>query len=413
MKIALICTGTELLKGSCCNSDLAFAGSRLTGCGMPPVMEICVGDRPAELVAALGNALACADILLISGGLGPTRDDITLATVARFFGVELYEHPELKAKVETLWAQRHSGRCPGNQYKQAQLPVGGRYFANSAGVASGIGFDVDYKSKPRHIYLLPGPPGEFETVFADGILPELCRLRENFCFTDGFFVCGMGETVVANRVEPLLEGLPLEIAYTAQPGGTKIFLSGEKDVVNAALVSARAALGGAALPQGVFAVPEYLLELLGKQGETFGCAESCTGGLVADSIVNLPGASAVFKGGIVAYANDIKERVLAVDPEILQNHGAVSPECAAAMAEGACRTLNCSCAVSTTGIAGPDGGSAEKPVGLVYVAAVYRGITSVKELRLRGSRRMIRERAAAQALQLLCGLMGGNGENVC
>ena len=167
------------------------------------------------------------------------------------------------------------------------------------------------------------------------------------------------------------------------------------------------------MPHWLQPVPEYLHELLGKKGETFGCAESCTGGLVADSIVNLPGASAVFKGGIVAYANEVKERVLAVSPEILQNHGAVSPECAVAMAEGACRTLDCSCAVSTTGIAGPDGGSAEKPVGLVYIAAVYRGVTAVKELRLRGSRRMIRERAAAQALQLLCGLAGGNGENVC
>lgn len=413
MKIALICTGTELLKGSCCNTDLAFAGSRLTGCGIPPVLEISVGDRPAELAAALGSALDCADTVVISGGLGPTRDDITLETVARFFGLELEENCELKDKVEKCWAQRHDSRCPRNQYKQAMLPRGGRYFANSAGVASGIGFDVEYDRKLRHIYLLPGPPGEFETVFAGGILPELCRMRENFCCTDGFFVCGMGETLVAKQVEARLKDFPVEIAYTAQPGGTKLFLSGEKAVVDAALLTARAAVGSAALPPGIFSLPEYLLDILQQNGDSFGCAESCTGGLVADLMVNLPGASAVFKGGVVAYANEVKERVLGVAPEILAVHGAVSSECAAAMAEGAGRILQCSCAVSTTGIAGPDGGSAEKPVGLVYVGAVYHGATAVKKLNLRGNRRMIRERAAIQALLLLRELICGHGENVC
>ena len=149
MKTAFVCTGTELLKGSCCNTDLCFAGAQLTAYGMPPVLEICVGDRPAELVTALGSALAVADTVLISGGLGPTRDDITLETVARFFGLELYEHPDLKSKVEACWAQRHGSRCPKHQYKQALLPAGGRYFDNPAGVASGIGFEVVYKVNER------------------------------------------------------------------------------------------------------------------------------------------------------------------------------------------------------------------------------------------------------------------------
>ena len=414
MSIAIICTGTELLKGSCCNTDLAFAGANLTAAGMPPVLELTVGDHRDELVFALGTALKCADTVIVSGGLGPTRDDITLETIAAFFGLELIIEPELQKKVEFCWAQRHNSRCPKIQYKQAMIPVGGRYFDNSAGVASGIGIDLVYDRQMRHIYILPGPPGEFETVFASGVLPELCARREKQLFTAGFFVCGIGETQVAKAVEPLLTSLPLEIAYTAQSGGTKLFLSGnDETVVIAALEQCRNAIGSAALPIGSFSLPEYLIETLTARGETFACAESCTGGPVADAFVSIPGASSCFLGGVAAYANKVKETVLNVPSEILQRVGAVSSECAEAMAKGVCAALGSDCAVSTTGIAGPDGGTPEKPVGLVYVGATYHGVTAVRELRLRGNRRMVRERAVAQALILLKELLEGCGGDLC
>jgi nicotinamide-nucleotide amidase len=414
MKIALVCTGTELLKGSCCNTDLAFAGSRLAEVGIPPVLEISVGDHADELIFALSAALKCADTILLSGGLGPTKDDITLETVARFFALKLTVVPELQNKVENLWAQRHGGRCPKHQYKQAMIPEGARYFDNPNGVASGIGFEIEYAGKLRHVYLLPGPPGEFETVFTSGVLPDLCSLQDSHCYTAGFLVCGKGETMVAKCAEPLLENLPVEIAYTAQPGGTKFFLSGENEqIVTAALEIVRGALGDAALPIGEYSLPEYLVKILTGQQKTFGCAESCTGGLVADALVNVSGASACFKGGIVAYANAVKETLLNVPSAVLTEHGAVSRECAEAMARGVCHALQCDCAISTTGIAGPEGGTPEKPVGLVYVGAVCNGICAVKELRWRGSRRMIRERAVAQALLLLKELLDGRGDNLC
>ncbi|MBR2344426.1 MAG: CinA family nicotinamide mononucleotide deamidase-related protein [Lentisphaeria bacterium] len=413
MKIALICTGTELLKGSCYNTDLAFAGKKLTEAGIPPVLEICVGDHADELVFAMSSALKVADTILLSGGLGPTADDITLETVARFFDLELVIEPELQQKVETLWAQRHGGRCPKHQYKQAMLPVGAKYFANPVGVASGIGIQLDYAGSRRNVFLLPGPPGEFEAVFSSGILPELRKLQDTSYFTAGFFVCGKGETIVAKCAEPLLKDIPVEIAYTAKNGGTGFFLSGEHDTVVNALEKVRSVLGNAALPIGEYSLPEYLIKMLIQRKAALGCAESCTGGMVADSLVSVPGASECFKGGIVAYANEVKELLLQVPADILRDHGAVSPECAEAMARGVCAALKCDCAVSTTGIAGPGGGTPDKPVGLVYVSAVYNGLTAVRELHLRGNRRMIRERAVAQALLLLKELLDGCGEHLC
>ncbi len=406
MSIAVICTGTELLKGGCCNTNMHLLGSKLAAHALPPVMELSIGDHAGELCYAISCALKVADTIIISGGLGPTADDITLHTVNRFFGTELEEVPALKEKVEKLWALRHNSRCPKFQYKQAQIIRGGRYFDNPAGVASGISFDVEYGSRNRHIYLLPGPPAEFETVLNNGMLDEIVSHAPEKLFTSGFFIYGMGEVMVAKTVEPLLEQLPLEVAYTAMPGGTKLFLSGKDELLLAAAIGkCRQAIGKNALEVNCFDLPSALLKKLAAGKLTFGCAESCTGGMVANAIVSLPGASAVFQGGIVSYANQVKNNLLEVPENILASVGAVSAECAEYMAKGACKALNSDCSVSTTGIAGPDGGTPEKPVGLVYVAACVKGVCAVRELHLRGNRQMIRERAVAGALQLLWELL--------
>lgn len=414
MPIAIICTGTELLKGGCCNTDLYFAGAELARHAMPPVMEICIGDHPQELCCALADSLKQADILIISGGLGPTTDDITLETVARFFGVKTIEVPELKEKVRKCWAMRHNSRCPEFQYKQAMIVENGKYFDNPAGVASGIGFQVEYNKKLRRIFLLPGPPAEFETVFHNGVLDEIITASDKKTYTSGFFICGIGEVMTAKTVEPMFTGLPLEIAYTAAPAGTKLFLSSEDpQLLDAAVQKAKETFGPAALDRDCFDLPAALLRKLSAAGLTLGCAESCTGGIIADTIVSIPGASDVFKGGIISYANSVKINTLGVSEEIIAGVGAVSADCASAMVQGACRVLGCNCAVSTTGIAGPDGGTPEKPVGLVYVAASVNGLSTVKELRLHGNRKMIRERAAANALQLLWQLLNAPENAVC
>lgn len=414
MSIAVICTGTELLKGGCCNTNMQHLGAKLAELAMPPVMELSIGDHPAELCFALSCSLKAADTLFISGGLGPTADDITLETVAKFFGLTLNIVPELKEKVEKRWAIRHTGHCPKFQYKQAMIPENGRYFDNPAGTASGIAFETLYGGKMRRIYLLPGPPAEFETVLDNGVLKELEAHDSERLYTTGFLICGAGEAFVEKQAKNLFGKLDIELAYTAVAGGTKIFFSGKgSDIVNAAARKAQEFFGKSALDIGCFDLPTALLNKLRSKNYTFGCAESCTGGICADTTVSISGASDVFKGGIVSYANSAKENILNVSSEILQTYGAVSAQCAEAMVLGACKALACNCAISTTGIAGPTGGTPEKPVGLVYIAACVNGLTAVKELHLHGNRQMIRDRAAANAFYLLYELLDAQENAQC
>ena len=405
MSIAVICTGTELLKGSAVNTNLAYLGRELAAVGLPPSLEITVGDHASELLQAISDALEVADTLIISGGLGPTTDDLTLDTVARFFDQKLLENPELKDKVQNFWNFHHPGRCPKTQFRQARVPEGGFFMPNPVGSASGIGFETVFGGKLRKLFLLPGPPHEFEPMVKASLLPKLLADDPRKLITAGFLCCA-GESMVFNPVEKALTGFPVEVACAAGAGGTRIFLSGDtQEAVDEALKIAANALSCPKLPVGEYDMAEYLIKLLKKRDMSFSCAESCTGGLVANRFVTLPGASAVFKGSVTAYANEIKASVLNVPQEILDNYGAVSSQCAEAMAKGCAALLKTDCAVSTTGIAGPDGGTPEQPVGLVYVSAWVNGVTATEELHLRGGRRAIRERSVEKALTLLYTLL--------
>lgn len=405
MSIAVICTGTELLKGSAVNTNLAYLGKELAAVGLPPSLEITVGDHASELLQAISDALEVADTLIISGGLGPTTDDLTLDTVARFFDQKLQENPELKNKVQNFWNFHHPGRCPKTQFRQARVPEGGFFMPNPVGSASGIGFETVFGGKLRKLFLLPGPPHEFEPMVKASLLPKLLADNPRKLITAGFLCCA-GESMVFNPVEKALTGFPVEVACAAGAGGTRIFLSGDtQEAVDEALKIAADTLSCPKLPVGEYDMAEYLIKLLKKRDMSFSCAESCTGGLVANRFVTLPGASAVFKGSVTAYANEIKSSVLNVPQEILDNYGAVSSQCAEAMAKGCAALLKTDCAVSTTGIAGPDGGTPEKPVGLVYVSAWVNGVTATEELHLRGGRRAIRERSVEKALTLLYTLL--------
>lgn len=405
MSIAVICTGTELLKGSAVNTNLAFLGKELTAAGLPASLEITVGDHADELIRAIGDALHVADTLIISGGLGPTTDDLTLDTVARFFGITLKEDEELKNKVQTFWNFHHSGRCPKPQFRQARVPENGFILPNPVGSASGLGFETVYGGILRRIFLLPGPPNEFEPMAKDALLPRLISGDKSNTITAGFLCCA-GESSVFPVVEKAVAHLPVEVACAAGAGGTRIFLSGtDSAAVDGAIAIARSVLNCPILPTGEFDMAEYLIKLLEQNSFTLGCAESCTGGLVANRFVTIPGASGVFTGSITAYANEIKTALLDVPQTVLDEYGAVSHQCAGAMAAGCARRLNCNCAISTTGIAGPGGGTPEKPVGRVYIGAHVNGRTVTRELQLRGGRRGIRERATENALILLFTLL--------
>jgi nicotinamide-nucleotide amidase len=282
------------------------------------------------------------------------------------------------------------------------LPDNGVAIDNPRGSASGIYIKVDYAGVTRHVFLVPGPPSEFEPMIAESILPAILELVPDRLKTVGFLCAGVGESTVAKTLEKAITALGVEIAYCADASGTRVFLSSQdEELLAAADRKAHDLIGSSAMPDGILDPVTRTIGLLKEKSLTFCTAESCTGGMIANSIVERSGVSSVFAGGAVTYSNELKEKLLQVPAELLEKYGAVSEECACAMARGAVENLKADVSVATTGIAGPDGGTPEKPVGLVYVAACVKGEVMVRKLNLRGGRLMIRQRAAAQALILL------------
>lgn len=412
MSIAIVSTGTELLKGSVLNTNSGFLCRRLTALGLRPARELTAGDHPAEIAAALGDALRAADIVIVTGGLGPTRDDLTLDAVSRFFGLELEIDPALSEKVEAFWSLRHEGRrAPKSVLRQARMPHGATILPNPNGSASGFRIDTGYGGRNRTIFLLPGPPAELEPMAEESVIPAIAALETGAGheYTQGFLATGTGEYAVQIELEKLLRGRPVELAYCARPEGTRVFLSGSDPAeVEAALSAARAALGAAALPAGKLDLVETIAGLLEKQHLTLVTAESCTGGRIAGMLTDHAGISSVFLGGAVVYSNELKHALLGVPEELLARCGAVSAECAEAMVRGATERLAADCAVAVTGIAGPGGGTPEKPVGLVYIAAKVKDQFRVGEFHFSGDRRSVRERTAARALLMLLELLRGD-----
>ena len=402
MGISVICTGTELLRGSTVNTNLTELGRMLTARGVGIEAGFTVGDRESDLYGALSNALKLSDTVVFIGGLGPTSDDLTLPCAARFFGLPLHIDSELKTKVEEFWARLHQGHCPKNQYKQAELPEGGRAIPNPHGSASGIEFSASYHGRERHVFLLPGPPTEFVPMVRDyvaGRLVELTGVRER---VRGFLAAGMGESIASRLAEKALGGPDPDLAYTANFEGTRVYVGGgDTEAADRKFRIVREAIGDAALPEGECSLAPHLVKLLTEKKLSLGTAESCTGGMVAAAIVDVPGASEVFKGGVVAYDNGVKRELLDVPADTLDRLGAVSANTAEAMARGVAARLHTACSIATTGIAGPGGGTAEKPVGLVYVAVLVEDRCEVREFRFRGDRDAIRSRTVARGLLLL------------
>ncbi len=411
MNIAILSTGSELLRGSVPNTNAAFLGRALEAHGFCPVLTRVAGDEAPSIHAGLAEALHAADTILITGGLGPTRDDLTLDAVARFFGRELTPDPALAEKVRDYWRTRHPGRTvPKEALRQARLLEGGEALANPNGSAPGLYFTARYAGRDRHLFLLPGPPRECEPMAENEVIPRLLQLGGEREFTLGFLVPGGGEFETTRLLERQLTGFAVRLGCCAQPEGTRIFLSGaDRDEVERAVAAARVLLP-AALPPGELDLALHLIGRLEERNWTLGTAESCTGGGIAARLTDYPGVSRVFKGGAVVYSNELKHALLGVPEVLLAEFGAVSAECARAMVDGACRVLAVDCAVAVTGVAGPDGGSAEKPVGLVYIAARAGERCEVREFHFQGDRRAVRERTAGRALLLLHELI--KGENV-
>ena len=403
LKIAVICIGDELLKGSTVNTNLAFIGERLTQEGAPPVFAQEVPDTEAGISGALERALAEADCIITTGGLGPTADDVTKEYIARRLGLRLEEDSGTAIRIRQFWKMRHHAEeIPSRVFNQALVPVGAQVVPNEFGTAPGL---ILQGPGGRKIILLPGPPGELEPMFESGVLPVLREEIQSAgqVFTKLFRLAGAGETDVEDRtLEILGKRHPLTAAYCAEPGLVRLFLnSPDSFVLNEAAADVQTVFPKELIDPGSSTLAEELIRLLRQEKAVMATAESCTGGLVAKLLTDIPGSSDVFLGGVVSYANEIKTGLLGVDPETLRKYGAVSPQTAVEMVRGLAERFRCDGAVSLTGVAGPGGGTPEKPVGLVYAGIFWRGETEVHELRLRRSRAQIRAWAAASAMNLL------------
>ena len=413
MILSAIFTGNELLTGTTINTNASALGRMLTANGLILNEAYTCRDSLADICKAIGNALDKSDTIIICGGLGATTDDLTMEAVSRFFGLPLERDPELEEVVRRFWAMRHTGHCPKTQFKQAMIPRSATKIENRFGSASGVFFDTVFDQKSRRIYVLPGPPNEFMPMIQESVTPQLVsRAGNDKIYTQGFLACGIGEQKVSAVVRQT--GIPenLLCAYTASSDGCRFYLSGTcESEVNEQLERVRTALGNDALGIGELSIEEKLIALLKEKNMTLATAESCTGGLISSKITNVPGASSVYVGSAVTYSNEMKQRLLQVSADTLEKYGAVSSQTAYEMALGAWKNLKADAAVAVTGIAGPGGGTPEKPVGLVYVGVCVKGETHTLELNLRGSRDMVRARTCSMALLELFKTLRGEPSN--
>lgn len=401
----MIFTGDELLRGDIVNGNQAYLGEALLELGLFATHALTVHDNLASIARAIRDTLRRGpDVLIISGGLGPTEDDLTREAVAAALDVPLEHHPELLEQIAARFAQFNMTMAPSNR-KQAQLPAGAAALPFT-GTAPGFWMEAD----GVFLAAVPGVPRELHAMWEHELRPLLqARLggAEEGVVVRRLRVAGIGEGTLADA----LKGLPwkeegVEFGTRAGLEGITVILRSRADADSRAAVArlearVREILGDKVFGTGSADMAEVLGDLLRSKGLTVATAESCTGGLIAKRLTDIPGSSDYMVGGVVAYSNELKTRLLDVDPAVLAAHGAVSEEVARAMAAGATARLGADCALATTGIAGPGGGSPEKPVGLVYIATSVRGTIEVERYTLFRGRREIRERAAQTALDLL------------
>lgn len=401
----IISVGTELLLGNILNTDAQFLSQRLSALGMNVYYQTVVGDNPQRLREAVETAKGRADILITTGGLGPTCDDLTKQTLAQAFGLELVFDEESAARIRDYFEHRlHSAKMPENNLQQAMLPEGCTILRNDWGTAPGCIFEAE----GCHVIMLPGPPSECQPMFVERVEPYLQALSGETIRSRTLKVFGMGESAVEQLLRDQMNALENPtLAPYAKTGEVELRITAKAGSEDAAETlmdpveeRVRAILGHMIYGVNVKSLEEVTLNLLREKGLTFACAESCTGGLIAKRLTDLPGASSVFKGGAVTYCNEAKAKLLGVPQALLDDKGAVSAEVAQAMAQGARAVFGSDLAVATTGVAGPDKDERGNPVGLVYIALATPEGVYCRQTQLGLSRERVRITAAHHAFDL-------------
>lgn len=405
MKAEIICVGTEILMGNIVNTNAAYIAEGLAGLGISCFYQTVVGDNDSRLLELFGEASKRADIVILSGGLGPTEDDLTKETVARAMGQNLVLDDKAWKQIQKFFEKRNL-KLTDNNKKQAYVPRGAKVLYNKNGTAPGI----IAESKKVTAILLPGPPGELRPMWDDQVVPYLKSLSKEAFFTEMVKICGSGESFVETDLKDLIDAQSNPtIATYAKTGEVHVRVTAraenEKEankLVKPVVKEIKKRFGSK-----IFTTDENVtleaavMQLLNENGLTLGTAESLTGGMLTSRLINVPGASDVIKTGFITYSNKSKRKFLGVKRSTLDKYGAVSEQCAKEMAKGCAAASKSDVSVSLTGIAGPDGGSEEKPVGLTYIGVSVLGKIKVKKYLFSGEREKIRESATAAALTLL------------
>jgi len=404
LKAEIISVGTELLLGEIVNTNAQYIAKELANLGIDVYHQVVVGDNVSRLKEAYRVAFERSDLVITTGGLGPTKDDMTKETAAQFLNRELIPHDESLKIIEDYFSRRGLPVNDGNR-KQGYFPEGSTILPNPNGTAPACIVEDNNKK----LILLPGPPREMIPLFETEVIPYLKKYQDKVFSFKVLNVCGIGEghmeelimDIVDNQTNPTVAPYAKAHALTlriAASGRTKeeaerLIVPVEKQIRNR--------LGDNIYGEGDTTLESVVAELLIKNKLTIAIAESCTGGLLCGRLINYPGISSVFMEGAITYSNQSKIKLLGVKPETLEKYGAVSQEVAKEMAEGIYKTANTNIGISITGVAGPGGGTETKPVGLIYIGICINGTTKVKKVNLNGSRNRVRNLITTNALDLL------------
>lgn len=404
MNAELLSVGTELLLGEILNTDVKFLAEELSVLGINVYYQTVVGDNRERLKSALELALSRADLVIASGGLGPTPDDLTKEVIAETMDEKLVlDQNSLNAITE--YHKKLRREMPESNRKQAMLPENCVILPNSNGTAPGCIIEKNGKT----VVMLPGPPNELKPMFNESVKPYLMKKSDGMLYSETIKIFGIGESKVAEMLKDMMErGTNPTLAPYAETAGVRLRLTAfakscdeGRKIIKDAKKRIFDELGEYIYAEEDKSINEVAVEMMKLKGLKISAAESCTGGMFSKMIVDIPGSSEILNESVVTYSNEAKEKYLGVKKSTLDEFGAVSRETAAQMAEGIAEAAGADIGVGITGIAGPDGGSGQKPVGLVYAAVSYKGKVSVRELFLNGNREKVRYSACLNAFDMI------------
>lgn len=407
MIVELISVGTEILLGNTVNTNVSYLAERCAELGLSLYNQVVVGDNEERLGMAIKTAIDRADILILTGGLGPTKDDLTKEVVAKVLNKSLIKDEYTTNRIKEYFKKGNHKVISENNWKQAEIIEGAIVVDNYNGTAPGLIVETEDN---KRIILLPGPPNEMKPMFSNEIFSYLNKLQPMVIFSRMVKICGIAESMVDTLIEDLITSQTNPtIAPYAKTGEVHLRITARETTIDKAKKIIEPVITELKnrFKENIYTIndddslEQTVVDLLIKNNLTITTAESCTGGLLSGRLVNVPGISEVFRGGFITYSDKSKRKYLDVSKSTIEKHGAVSEKVAKEMVKGVAISTNSDTAIAVTGIAGPGGGTETKPVGLVYIACYVNEQVVVKEYRFKGNREKIRENTVVSALDLI------------